>query len=184
MALLASEEGLEQNPLFIDYGQLCADREWDACCRVLRTLNLPKPRKMGVGGFGRTIPSGITNRRLRVNEDAFLPGRNLLFLLCGASYAYTLNAGAVAIGLLSDQDKIFPDQSEAFVRESNRVVNLALGRKVRFVAPLMGFTKRDILMLARDRGISGTYSCHTGGRDPCGECVSCREVLAARHRPR
>jgi 7-cyano-7-deazaguanine synthase len=184
VALMAKEEGVEQRPLFIDYGQVCAKREWEACRSALARLSLPRPKKMDLSGFGRAIPCGLTDRKLRINEDAFLPGRNLLFLLCGAAYAYALNADGVAIGLLSEEYKIFPDQSEVFLRGSSGLLYLALGRKIRLVAPLMALSKREVLILAKERGISGTYSCHGGGSKPCGECVSCREALAARQKTR
>src|SRR3989338_9493726 len=88
MALLAKEEGLTQYPLFIDYGQICKDAEWKACSVAHDRYGLPKPSVMNVNGFGKLIASGLTNASLRINEDAFLPGRNLLFLLAGSAYAY------------------------------------------------------------------------------------------------
>jgi hypothetical protein len=39
--------------------------------------------------------------------EAFLPGRNLLLLLCGAAYAYSVQADSIAIGLLSPKDRLF-----------------------------------------------------------------------------
>lgn len=179
MALLVKEEGLLQHPLFIDYGQLCAEHEWNACRSVLREFALPEPVRMDLSGFGHAVPCGLTDRRLRVNEDAFLPGRNLLFLLSAAAYAYTAGSNAVAIGLLSERNKIFPDQSATFLKQANRLLNAALGMNLQVLAPLMQLNKREILMLARARGISRTYSCHSGGKDPCGQCVSCLEIESA-----
>lgn len=91
MSVLAKEEGVTPFPLFVDYGQLCNEHEWEACVYVHKRFELPSPTRMDLAGFGKTIPSGLTNRTLRVNEDAFLPGRNLLFLLAGCSYAYSKN---------------------------------------------------------------------------------------------
>jgi len=184
MALLAKREGLQQHPLFIDYGQLCAEREWNACRSVLREFRLPEPTRMDLNGFGRTIPCGLTSRRFRVNEDAFLPGRNLLFLVAGAAYAYSVNARAVAIGLLSERYKIFPDQTAIFLKGSNALLNASLGTDMKVVAPLMGLSKGEVLKLARKHGISRTYSCHSGGEHPCGRCISCQEIESAKHRAR
>jgi len=88
MSLLAHEEGIEIFPLFIDYGQLCAEKEWQTCRRMHAKHRLPQPVFMNLQGYGNLIPSGITDAKLRINEDAFLPGRNLLLIIAGAGYAY------------------------------------------------------------------------------------------------
>jgi len=181
IAVLVKEEGISQLPIFIDYGQICKDMEWEACKQVHKGLDLPQPLVMNLSGFGKLISSGLTDPKLNVYKDAFLPGRNLLFLLAGSAYAYQNNCSAVAIGLLSDESSIFPDQTEEFVKYSQIVINTAMGREIRIIAPLMSFTKNDVIELARSKGIRGTYSCHAGTAEPCGECVSCIERLNAMH---
>lgn len=179
MAVLIREEKLEQLPIFIDYGQLSRKREWEACKTVFRDLGLPPPERMDLSGFGRLVPSGLTDRSFRINEDAFLAGRNALFLLAGAAYGYRFGAGAVAIGLLSERNRIFPDQTLRFCRKTGLLLTLALGREVSILAPLMNLDKKDVLEMARLKGVSNTYSCHAGTARPCGKCVSCREVMSA-----
>lgn len=179
VAVLVKEEGVNQFPLFIDYGQICRDREWEACKKLHEDLNLPKPAVISLSGFGQLISSGLTDPKLDVYKDAFLPGRNLLFLLAGSAYAYQNNCSAIAIGLLSDASSIFPDQTEEFIKYSQTAINTALGREIRIVAPLMNFTKSDVIELAMIKGIQGTYSCHAGTAQPCGKCVSCIERLNA-----
>lgn len=179
LAILAKEAGLRQFPLFVDYGQLCKDRELEACIRLHKKFTLPEPAIMDISGFGGLIPSGLTDANLRINEDAFLPGRNLLFLLVGCSYAYHLNCNAVAIGLLSEESHIFPDQTSVFLLEAQKTISLSIGREIQIVAPLMDFNKLDVLELAQKKGITGTYSCHAGTSEPCGKCVSCSEMITA-----
>ena len=87
MAKLIFRESEEQVPLFVDYGQLSADKEWSACKKIVEDSLLPKPTKIDVSGYGRFFPSGITNAKEDIKEGAFLPGRNLLFLLIGSSLA-------------------------------------------------------------------------------------------------
>jgi 7-cyano-7-deazaguanine synthase len=181
MALLAKEAGAAQYPLFFDYGQLAAKQEWKACLAVHERFGLPRPVKMDLSGFGRTVPSGLSTQSLRINEDAFLPCRNLVFLVAGGSYAYAKKASAVMIGLLNEAQRIFPDQSAVFLTETEKLLEKALaGVRIRAIAPLMNLTKRDVLRLAEKRGISGTYSCHSGRTTPCGLCVSCKEMENAR----
>jgi 7-cyano-7-deazaguanine synthase len=180
MAILANEEGLVQFPLFVDYGQKSRGREWNACRTVLKSFNLPAPRKMQIAGFGRLISSGLTDPKKDTYRDAFLPGRNLMFLLCAAAYAVQNHADVVLIGLLNEETHLFPDQTKLFLSESERTISSAMGRKIRICAPLAHLFKSDVIAMARKRGLVGTYSCHRGTLRPCGVCVSCREFLSAK----
>jgi 7-cyano-7-deazaguanine synthase len=99
----------------------------------------------------------------------------MLLLLIGASYAYSINADAVAIGLLHPASALFPDQTPDFLRLAQTAVNEALGEIIEVVAPLMTMTKADVMRIANDLGIFGTYSCHIGEATPCGQCISCKE---------
>lgn len=178
MSLLIKREKIEQYPLFINYGQISSEREKAACLRNFRRLKLPKPTIMDISGFGGIISSGLTDRRKRVFEDAFTPGRNLMFLLMGASFAYQRGAAAVSIGLLSEASSIFFDQTRAFISQAENTLSAALDRPLKVLTPLMGLTKADVIRLARRKGIDQTYSCHAGAKFPCGTCVACREFAS------
>jgi 7-cyano-7-deazaguanine synthase len=103
------------------------------------------------------------------------PGRNMLFLLTAAAYAYQQNADAVSIGLLHEDTSLFPDQTSAFVQEAEAMITRSIGRSIRVLVPLAAFHKRDVVELARATGIKHTYSCHMGGASPCGACIACNE---------
>ena len=180
MSLMANEVGATLFPLFIDYGQLGAEKEWEACQQLHNRFNLPSVTRMDLSGFGKTIPSGLTNPELRVNEDAFLPGRNLLFVLIGAAHAYKVQANSIAIGLLNPADRLFPDQTMDFLQKAEKVIETAMGRRIRVLAPLINFSKTDILVMANERGITHTYSCHSGSDEPCGVCIACLEITNAK----
>jgi 7-cyano-7-deazaguanine synthase len=182
MAILAKEEGVTQYPLFVDYGQLCRDKELNACRSVFAARDLPEPRVMNLSGFGATISSGLTDKSKDIFADAFLPGRNMLLLLAGYAYAYEKGADKVAIGLLNEETHLFPDQTKMFVHEAEGMLSLCTGRAISIVAPLMHLSKPDVLRLARKYGLTKTYSCHSGSDDPCGLCVSCKELFAARRK--
>jgi 7-cyano-7-deazaguanine synthase len=182
MSVMADEASLVLFPLFVDYGQLASAREWTACQLLHARHCLPKVARMKISGFGKVITSGITSKAMRINEDAFLPGRNLLLLLCGAAYAYKVRADSVAIGLLNQEDRLFPDQSKEFLKRSEDVIDTTMGKHIAVLAPLIEFTKADVLAMAEARGLADTYSCHAGGDMPCGKCVSCKEITHAKER--
>ncbi len=175
VGVMATEEGIEHFPLFIDYGQRAANREWETCKLVHDALGLPAPTRMDLSGFGRVIASGLTREELDVKGDAFTPGRNLMFLLMGSAYAYQQEASSVAIGLLAEKFSLFPDQKRQFVAQAEITITAAMGRQINVLTPLIEFGKADVVKLAQAKGITGTYSCHTGNSEPCGRCIACLE---------
>ena len=175
ISVLAKEEHLTQYPLFIDYGQKARHKEWQVCQHVHSALNLPMPTKMDLNGFGNIIKSGLTDPQLDIKKDAFTPGRNLIFLVMASAYAYQMKASSISIGLLSEQFSIFPDQTDEFILNAERTIALALGYKINILTPLRNFSKHDVINLAQKKGITGTYSCHSGNDTPCGKCISCLE---------
>lgn len=175
VAKLAQEENLEIFPLFVNYGQISYAREFEACVTSMKKLALPPPKVANLSGYGKLIRSGLTDPSLRILEDAFTPGRNLLFLLTASAYAVQVGANAVSIGLLHEATTIFPDQTRKFLDEAERIIELTMGQKIRILTPLSEFFKRDVVALAENKGISGTYSCHFGKEQPCRKCIACKE---------
>lgn len=175
MACIAQESGIEQFPLFVDYGQLSRDKELAACRKSLEAIGLGNPQVMDISGFGKTIQSGLTSQNKDIYKDAFTPGRNMLFLLAGAAWGYQKDATTISIGLLHPDTCLFPDQTEEFLKSAEDILSLTMGRNFEIIAPLSSFYKQDVVALAKLKGIIGTYSCHAGGETPCGKCIACKE---------
>ena len=175
---LLKEQGVEVYPLHVNYGQLAEPKEWRACQAVCKALGLRTPERMDLPGF-RLFPSGLVNPNLDIHDNAFLPTRNLVFLVVGAGYAYSKGLDVVVIGLVANP--IFPDQTREFVSRTEDAIASALGRRIKVLAPLIQLDKREVILLARKHGldVALTYYCHKGGDKPCGICISCQERLAA-----
>lgn len=184
MSKIIAEDNEKQVLLFIDYGQLAREREWEACQKVFNLSNLPPPTKVDLSGYGKLIRSGITDSTMNIHQDAFLPGRNMLFLVVGASYAHYRSIKTVAIGLLSEKSHLFPDQTEKFIVNTNFAVNSALDDDITILTPLINFTKTDVIRLAKhyDLPLQHTYSCHSGHEVYCGKCVACMEIMESKEK--
>ena len=179
MSLLAHEEGIELFPLFVEYGQRGASKEWEACQQIHIRHGLPKVAYMDLSGFGEIISIGLASKSWDPSKDAFVPGRNLLLALVGAAYALCVRANGVALGLISPGETSFPDQTPEFVARCEHVIKVALGKRIAVIAPLIQFSKRDVIELIRQRGVEGTYSCYAGTDVPCGRCMSCTDIAKA-----
>lgn len=179
MCKIIENEGETVIPLYINYGQLATEMEWSACKELYELCKLPSPNKLDIPGYGKFIHSGLTDESKNIEKDAFLPGRNLLFLLVGAAYAFSLGQEKVAIGLLSEKTHIFGDQTEGFIVNTNFALNSALEKNMILLTPLINFTKSDTVKLAKHYLIplDKTYSCHSGKAKYCGHCISCKEII-------
>lgn len=177
VCVMLMKHGYKVHPLFINYGQLNYKFEHKACLHVASLIGLGNVETLDIKDYGRLIPSGITNANLDIVKDAFLPGRNALFLLCASAFAYSIRVSNVAIGLLNDENSIFPDQNFNFLTQMQILITTMLSTRINIITPLSSFYKRDVVLLAKEEGIIGTYSCHAGKIFPCGNCIACKEYL-------
>lgn len=53
IGVMAREDHIDHFPLFIDYGQRAAAKEWATCQAVHRQLGLPVPTRMDLSEIGR-----------------------------------------------------------------------------------------------------------------------------------
>jgi len=179
MAAMLQEKGMEIHPLFINYGQLAYEREYDSFLNVCKYLKL-EPKKIDISNFGKFITSGITSKDLNVIDDAFLPNRNLLFLTLASSYAYQNDIYQVAIGII--ENPIFSDQTEEFLQATENCLKESLEVEINLLYPLKKLNKLDIYKLAYkfELPIDIIYYCHVGGAEPCNKCLACQEHVKAR----
>lgn len=177
MAKVIADEGEPQFPLFIDYGQRSAEREWHSACNIAKHLDLQPIERLTIRDFGRLVSSALTNESLHIVDRAYLPGRNTLFLLSAAAYAVDCHCDKVAIGLLSEKHSLFSDQTSSFLRTAETLLSSSVGTSINIIAPMMMLDKASVIRIAHQLGISGTYSCHAGTEVPCGVCIACKEFI-------
>jgi 7-cyano-7-deazaguanine synthase len=175
MSVLTDEIGRNQKPLFINYGQLNAEKEYASAEKHCLKFGFQNPVVVDISGYGQIISSGLTDRKKHIVDEAFLPGRNMMLLLTASSFAIQNDCTSVSIGLLDERTVLFPDQTDDFLFSAEYAISKALGKSIEIIAPLRGFTKQDVIEMAKTKGIDGTYSCHVGDQEPCGYCISCLE---------
>lgn len=167
-------QGLKALPVFINYGQRNLEYEFASLQDNCNDHQLQQPMVFDLSSFGRNIRTGLTSDSKDVVADAFTPNRNLLFLTVAASVAHDKGCNSVALGFLTAQSAVFPDQTDTFLAKAQEMLTISLGTQLRIIAPLRDFTKADVVRTARELGVVRHYSCHLGGI-PCGHCIACLE---------
>lgn len=135
------------------------------------TADLPVPKHDSVEQIGDGIPL------------TYVPARNTVFLSLALAWAETLGADDIFLGVNALDYSGYPDCRPEFVEAFERTANLATkaavegGRRLRIHAPLIHWSKAQIIRRGRELGVDYglTVSCYdpdAAGR-PCGRCDSC-----------
>lgn len=116
--------------------------------------------------------------------STFVPGRNLVFLSLGVSYAVSLGIRYVAMGVSETDFGGYPDCRPSFIAAFQRVVleGLPRERRVEIFTPLIGKTKVEIASLGVSLGVPFelTSSCYAPeGESACMRCDACKLRMEA-----
>lgn len=176
-------EGVDVHPVFFDYGQHCAETEWEKILSVLPPNSLP-PERLNISDIFRGSPSRMIVEADLWNETItddglYIPYRTMLFFSVAAARAQTLKIMNVYSGFINSNHAKEIDCSAAFM---NGLEELSKGvGAVRFHSPLREMSKTDVVRLALelDVPIGRTFSCQASSSFPCGACPNCVERLNA-----
>lgn len=148
---------------FVHYGQLSAKRERKAVSSICEYYKIPLHSIRCAGALRKT--------------GGLIHGRNA-FLLYLALMEFPTTHGIIAIGAHSGTT--YYDCSPSFFSSAQSVFDLYTNGAVRIGIPFLEWTKPDILTYSKQREvpIHLTYSCELGRNQPCGKCVSCRDLEA------
>lgn len=136
--------------------------------------------------------SASTTVDLPTNEDSkedvqanfVVPYRNLMFQSIALSYAESLRAEVVYLGIQLDDDFGSWDCRENYYKALNKLTKLNDKYKIKVEVPLLYFSKADEIELGNELGVpfEDTWTCYHGPDEngkACGICHSCAGRLAA-----
>ena len=185
---MARATGRDCYALSLDYGQRHRV-ELEAAARIARDLGAVEHRTMridtaGIGGSALTDPSiPVPERPSTGIPVTYVPARNTVFLALALGWAEVLGANEIHIGVNAIDYSGYPDCRPEFIAAFEQLAQRATragvdGRRMRIVAPLLTFTKADIIRRGIALGVdyAQTVSCYqpdAAGR-ACGRCDSCR----------
>lgn len=185
-AYVARSQGFELHALSFDYGQTHR-RELDSARRVSAALCAASHEevKLTLPSLYSALLGGAPIPDARPDQggipDTYVPGRNLIFLSVGASYAESLGAAAIFAGMNAVDYSGYPDCRPEFLALVQAIFNVGTragveGHPLLLRTPLLSLTKKQIVLKGQELGLdfSLTWSCYRGGEKACGRCDSCR----------
>ena len=185
----ARKQGYSCACVSFDYGQRHS-RELQAASRVARAagcehykirISLPwKGSSLLDKSVGLPQRSAGKSPGVAAVPNTYVPARNIIFLSFAVSCAEAINAEAVFIGANAIDYSGYPDCRPAFYSAFRRSVLAGTKRgvekrPVKILTPLIRKTKAGIVKLGLDLKVPFglTWSCYSGGKQPCGRCDSC-----------
>lgn len=146
---------------FVDYGQVAANREANAAKDVAKYYQVPLERFKCLG--------------FHKKKAGLICGRNA-FLLVTALMEISDNVGILAIGVHAGTNYL--DCGPLFIRKMQTIFDMYTGGRVQIGTPFLKWTKREIWMYCKSQAVplKLTYSCERGVNQPCGRCLSCRDL--------
>ncbi len=194
---IAKHEGYELYAISFDYGQRhsielkCAEKI-AAYVGVEKFLRISFDMSLWGG-------SALTDSKIQVPDAdprngekhipvTYVPARNTIFLSFAASFAETIGARDIFIGVNSLDYSGYPDCRPGFIEAFRKCATLGTkavdeGWEFRIQTPLQHLRKTEIIRKGLELGFdySLTHSCYNpepSGK-PCGKCDSCRLRQAA-----
>lgn len=194
-AAVAKHEGFDIFAISFDYGQRHA-REIQSAKAIAESLGAVDHltisfdmRKIGASALTAEIDVPTDRSDAEMSSGipiTYVPARNTIFLAFALSYAESIGAQDIFIGVNQVDYSGYPDCRAEFIDAFEKTANLATRAGVEGQArfhirtPLISLTKAEIIRKGLALGVdySLTWSCYQGGEKACGRCDSCKIRLA------
>jgi 7-cyano-7-deazaguanine synthase len=174
--------------LSFDYGQRHR-RELQAAAHVAQALGLAEHHTVAVN-LAAWGGSALTDAAIAIPNDGvqsgvipstYVPGRNTVFIAIGLSLAEARSAERLVLGVNAVDYSGYPDCRPDYLEAFQHLADLASkagreGHGTQLWAPLVTWSKTQIVQeaLRLQVPVADTWSCYSGGEQPCGVCDSCR----------
>jgi 7-cyano-7-deazaguanine synthase len=184
LAYWLSHKGVPFEPLFIDYGQHCADTELATLRKLLpkravRRLRIVNVSSVYAGSNSRLIRETDLWRERIEKDDLYLPYRNILLLSIAAARIQSVGGGDVYTAFINSNHAVEIDCSSQFFSELSKLLRAFGGVRVKM--PFRYKSKLQVAKIGIRLGapIGETFSCQVNSDVPCGACPNCIDRLEA-----
>jgi 7-cyano-7-deazaguanine synthase len=186
LAYFAREQGFRVYCLHFNYGQRTERKESASAGKIAELLGAEEFIEIDLAYLTRFGGSSLTDHKLTVDsyQDArqdipntYVPFRNANLLSIATSYAEARGAGAIFIGVQSQDYSGYPDCRPQFIETFQRLVDVGTKEEtcIRIMAPFLSMTKREILTIGSHLKVpyEHTWSCYQNEEKACGVCGAC-----------
>ncbi|WP_433777924.1 7-cyano-7-deazaguanine synthase [Flavobacterium anhuiense] len=187
MAFWLINQDIEFVPLFINYGQHCAETEYETLRKVLPSSYVDKIEVIDISSIYKhskskfISPANLWEEEI-VADDLYIPYRNVLLLTIGATFAQTLGLSNLYSAFINSNHAKEIDCSNEFFEKMEGM--LSDYGSVKINMPFRYYSKYEVAKIGIELGasIGNTFSCQASPIVPCGACPNCVDRLEALRR--
>lgn len=122
--------------------------------------------------------SGEGIPQARLDQSAFLPGRNILLIAPTASWCSIHEIWRIAMAAVDANP--FSDATPAFFDSLSRALTIGMDHEMRIEAPYVDMRKIDLILKGRELPLELTLTCINPRKGMhCGTCSKCHERRTA-----
>lgn len=167
--------GYDVYTLYIYYGNINYNLEYEKSQKVLDKLNIPEENR-----FIYSLHPLCWSNSKCINDNTsnhyyYVEARNFIFISIALSIAESKKIPKIALGFINTLSE-YSDTSEEFITSFNNLAVNTLGIEIE--APLKQLNKTGVYKLGKKFGIKlkDTISCNFAKDKPCGECYDCVDL--------
>lgn len=179
--LLLRRQGYEVYPLFIDYGQssLAAEKYLVQVAPDRMGFKLTQIIKTDL--MKQLTRSRLLGKKAINDSDAWVPGRNTLFMIIAGIYARQIDGDGISIGYMLDDNFVFGDNDYFHHKGVEEILSKTFLQPMQVFLPTRSMNKKELIKLLYDSGyLNLTVSCWNAQLKnrqvlSCHQCANCLE---------
>lgn len=179
--LLLKNAGFEIYPLFIDYGQSSLVAEKYLVKTAPARLGFKSSRIIETDLMKQLGRSKLLGQKAINDADAWVPGRNTLFMVIAGIYAKQIDGDGISIGYMLDDNFVFGDNDFFHHKSMEEILSKTFLQSMQVFLPTKSMNKRELIKLLYDSGhLDLTVSCWNARLEnqrvlSCHQCANCLE---------
>lgn len=179
--LLLKQQGYEVYPLFIDYGQSSLSAEKYSVQIASDGMGFKPPKIIKTDLVKQLTRSRLLGKKAINDSDAWVPGRNTLFMVIAGIYAKQIDGDGISIGYMLDDNFVFGDNDYFHHKGVEEVLSKTFLQPMKVFLPTISLNKKELIKLLYDSGyLDLTVSCWNAQLKnrqilSCHRCTNCLE---------
>lgn len=179
--LLLKDAGYEIYPLFLDYGQSSLAAEKYLVKTAPDRLGLKASQIIKTDLMKQLTRSRLLGKKAINDADAWVPGRNTLFMVIAGIYAKQIDADGISLGYMLDDNFVFGDNDYFHHKSIEEILSKTFLQPIQVFLPTKSMNKRELIKLLYDSGyLDLTVSCWNARLEnqkvlSCHQCANCVE---------
>jgi len=168
-------------PLFIDYGQSSRTVEKHLGTLAAQELGFEPLKTIKTDLVRDLTTSKLLGESAQTDSDAWVPGRNTLFMVIAGIYARQIDADGICIGYMLDDNFVFGDNDYFHHKAVGDMLSKSFLQPMEVFMPVMSNTKAELIAKLHEAEVlEKTVSCWNAQLvddqiHVCHECANCVE---------